>query len=81
MSLLIWIISIFLLLDFKIIDIKIFLCYFIMDNNSYNKNSCKITKDLLLNCVKKSNKLDECVLLKSIYNRYCKKFVINISLK
>ena len=52
-----------------------------MDNNSYNKNSCKITKDLLLNCVKKSNKLDEYLLLKSIYNRYCKKFVINISLK
>lgn len=81
MSLLIWIISIFLLLDFKIIDIEIFLCSFIMENNFYNKNSCKITKDLLLNCVKKSNKLDECVLLKSIYNRYCKKFVINISSK
>ena len=52
-----------------------------MEHSFYNKNSCKITKDLLLNCVKKSNKLDECVLLKSIYNRYCKKFVINISSK
>lgn len=53
-----------------------------MYDNIFKKNNCKITKDLLLNCAKKSNKLDECLLLKSLYNKYCKsKLIINKSSK
>lgn len=42
-----------------------------MSDSLYNKKNCRITKDLLLNCAKKSNKLDECTLLKFIMNKYC----------
>ena len=42
---------------------------------------CKITQDLLINCVLKSNNLNECNVLKLIINKYCKKNSDTISTK
>lgn len=39
----------------------------------YDKKNCSITKQLLTNCAKKSNNLDECNILKLILNKYCRK--------
>ena len=46
----------------------------------YDKNkryNCIITQDLLINCVLKSKKLDECYILKNIYYKYCIREDIN----
>lgn len=44
-----------------------------MLDHIYNKKNCSITKQLLTNCAKKSNNLDECNILKFILNKYCRK--------
>ena len=41
---------------------------------SIDKKTCKITKDLLLNCAKKSYNLDECLILKLLSNKYCSNY-------
>ena len=44
-----------------------------MNNNVDNadKINCGVLKDLLLNCVKKSESFEECILLKSNFNISC----------
>jgi hypothetical protein len=44
-----------------------------MPEQLYTNINCNITKDLLFNCVEKSNQLDECILLKYFINKYCLK--------
>lgn len=73
---------IFLPLEFNFIDILIKISLNNTMNNkiNYTKN-CNINHDLLLNCVIKSNDLNECHILKIIYNKFCYKRKINYSSK
>lgn len=41
-----------------------------------NNNNCKLIKQLLIQCSLKSNKLNECTILKSIFNNECKKIYV-----
>lgn len=47
-------------------------------NNNIDKINCRILKDLLVNCVKKSDSFEECILLKLNFNKNCK---TNVKLK
>lgn len=50
-----------------------------MGKKIFDKKNCNINHDLLLNCVIKSNDLNECHILKIIYNKFCYKRKINHS--
>ena len=52
-----------------------------MNNKIINDKKCNINHDLLLNCVIKSQDLNECHILKIIYNKFCYKKKINYSTK
>jgi hypothetical protein len=47
----------------------------------YPNNNCKIIKQLLIQCSLQSNKLNECTILKSIFNNNCKKNYVQKSTK
>ena len=73
---------IFLRLEFNIIDVLFYISlYNTMNNKIINKKKCNINHDLLLNCVIKSQDLNECHILKIIYNEFCYKNKINYSTK
>jgi hypothetical protein len=44
-------------------------------------NYCESVKNLLIQCSLKSNKLNECTILKSIFNSNCKKNIVHKSSK
>ena len=51
----------------------------IMYSNNYNY--CNSVKNLLIQCSLHSTKLNECTILKSIYNLNCKKNIVHKSSK
>lgn len=46
-----------------------------------NYNHCKSLRNLLIQCSLYSRKLNECTILKSIYNIDCKKTIVHKSSK
>ena len=73
---------IFLRLDFNFTDFLINISlYYTMNNKIFKEKNCNINYDLLLNCVIKSHDLNECHILKIIYNKFCYKENINYSNK